>query len=286
MSKDAPPPSAPVSSATDDRAQLVKLDRDHPGFRDRAYRDRRDAIARLALEHREGQPPPEVAYTESEQSVWQTIWEHLTPLHDRFACDAWREGAARLDVSRTRVPQLRALNEQIAPLTGFRLVPVAGLVAPGVFLRHLARGEFLATQYMRHASAPLYTPEPDVVHEVVGHALSLAHEGFAALNRAFGEAACRARDAGEDEALVRVYWWTLEFGALEDAGRLEVYGAGLLSSFGELGRFAAGAPRRPFDLDAMARTPFDPTDYQAQFFVAPPFEEMAREVLAWLKARL
>jgi phenylalanine-4-hydroxylase len=283
MPNDDPPASAPPS--LDDRGQLVQLDRDHPGFRDRAYRDRRDAIARLALEHREGQPPPEVEYTDAEQGVWRTIWEHLDPLHERFACRAWRDGAARLDVSRARVPQLRALNEQIAPLTGFRLVPVAGLVAPGVFLRHLARGEFLATQYMRHASAPLYTPEPDVVHEVVGHALSLADQRFAALNRAFGEAACRTKDDGEDLALVRVYWWTLEFGALEEGGRLEVYGAGLLSSFGELGRFAAGAPQRPFDLDAMAETPFDPTDYQAQFFVAPPFDEMARQVMAWLDTR-
>ncbi|HVY46872.1 MAG TPA: hypothetical protein VHB21_13385 [Minicystis sp.] len=275
-----PASDAPLS---DDRANLVRLDRDHPGFRDRHYRARRDAIARLALAHRAGDPPPVVEYSEEEHGVWRTVWEHLDPLHARHATAAFHEGAARLGVDKSRVPQLRDLNEGLAALTGFRLLPVAGLVAPGVFLRHLARGEFLATQYMRHASAPLYTPEPDVVHEVVGHAITLAHPAFADLNRRFGEAALRTTD--DAEALVRVYWWTLEFGALEEAGGVAVYGAGLLSSYGELGRFVAGAPRRPFDLDAMAATPFDPTDYQAHFFVAPPFGEMVDAVTAWLARR-
>lgn len=267
-----------------DSASLVALDRDHPGFRDPVYRARRDAIARLALAHRDGDPPPRIDYTEDEHGVWSTIWKQLAPAHDRYACSAWLDGLRRIRISRERVPQLAEVNEQLLPLTGFRMMPVAGLVTPGTFLRELGRGVFLATQYMRHASAPLYTPEPDVVHELIGHAVSLASDDFALLNRRFGEVAMTIDDAAM-QPLIRAYWYSLEFGVVRDGGALKVYGAGLLSSFGECGRFESAAELVPFDLDVMAETPFDPTDYQRTLFVAPSFDAMRGELLGWLDRR-
>jgi phenylalanine-4-hydroxylase len=267
-----------------DTPSLVVLDRDHPGFRDPVYRARRDAIARLALGHRDGDPPPCVEYTEEEHGVWSVVWTNLAPVHDRYACSAWFDGDRRLRLSRTRVPQFTEVNEQLLAMTGFCLMPVAGLVTPGSFLRELGRGVFLSTQYMRHASAPLYTPEPDVVHELIGHAVSLASPDFALLNRRFGEVAMTLPDE-EMQPLIRAYWYALEFGVIHDAGALKVYGAGLLSSFGECGRFETSAELRPFDLDAMAETPFDPTDYQRTLFVAPSFAVMKQGVLDWLDRR-
>ncbi len=267
-----------------ERPPLVVLDRDHPGFRDPGYRVRRDAIARLALAHREGDPPPRVDYTEDEHRVWSAVWTELAPVHDRYACAAWFEGLRRIRISRERVPQFTEMNEQLVPLTGFRLMPVAGLVTPAAFLRQLGRGVFLSTQYMRHASAPLYTPEPDVVHELIGHAVSLAGADIALLNRRFGEVAMTLRDDAM-EPLIRAYWYSLEFGVVRDGGALKVYGAGLLSSFGECGRFETAAELRPFDLDVMAETPFDPTSYQRALFVAPSFDAMKRDLLAWLQRR-
>lgn len=267
-----------------DTPPLVELDRDHPGFRDRVYRARRDAIARLALGHHDGQPPPHVDYTEDEHRVWSVVWTNLAALHDRYACSAWFDGLRRLRISRERVPQFTEINEQLQRLTGFSLMPVAGLVTPGSFLRELGRGVFLSTQYMRHASAPLYTPEPDVVHEMIGHAVSLANPDFAQLNRRFGEVAMTL-DESEMQPLIRTYWYSLEFGVVLDGGTRKVFGAGLLSSFGECGRFEASAELRPFDLDAMADTPFDPTDYQRTLFVAPSFDAMKHDLLAWLDRR-
>lgn len=267
-----------------DTPSLVVLDRDHPGFRDPVYRARRDAIARLALAHRDADAPPGIDYTDEEHGVWSVVWNKLAPLHDRYACSAWRDGLGRIRISRERVPQFAEVNEQLVPLTGFRLMPVAGLVTPGAFLRELGRGVFLSTQYMRHPSAPLYTPEPDVVHELIGHAVSLANADFALLNRRFGEVAMTL----DDDAmlpLIRTYWYSLEFGVVQDGGALKVFGAGLLSSFGECGRFEAAAEIKPFDLDVMAETPFDPTDYQHTLFVASSFEAMKHEVLAWLARR-
>jgi len=267
-----------------DTPSLVVLDRDHPGFRDPVYRTRRDAIARAALAHRDGEPPPRIEYTDEEHGVWSVVWDNLAPIHDRYACSAWFEGDRRLRLSRTRVPQFTEVNAELAPLTGFSLMPVAGLVSPGAFLRELGRGVFLSTQYMRHPSAPLYTPEPDVVHELIGHAVSLANPEYALLNRRFGEVARTLPDDAM-QPLIRAYWYSLEFGAIRDGGALKVYGAGLLSSFGECGRFEAAAELLPFDLDVMADTPFDPTDYQRTLFVAPSFEAVKHGLLDWLARR-
>jgi phenylalanine-4-hydroxylase len=269
-----------------DTPSLVNLDRDHPGFRDPVYRQRRDAIARAALEHRDGQAPPTIAYTDEEHGVWSVVWKNLAPIHDRYACGAWLDGDRKLALSRARVPQFAEVNAQIVPRTGFSLMPVAGLVTPGAFLRELGRGVFLSTQYMRHPSAPLYTPEPDVVHEMIGHAVSLANDDFALLNRRFGEVASTLPDEAM-EPLIRAYWFSLEFGVIHEGEALKVFGAGLLSSFGECGRFENEAELKPFDLEVIAATPFDPTNYQNTLFVAPSFEAMKSALLGWLdrKAR-
>jgi phenylalanine-4-hydroxylase len=260
---------------------LVALDADHPGFHDLAYRRRRDEIAHAALTYQEGDPAPDVVYTEDEQEVWREVWRSLDPLHARYACREYREAAARVALSREAIPQLRAVNAVIEPAYGFRMLPVAGLVTAGAFLRELGRGVFLSTQYMRHHSVPLYTPEPDVVHELIGHAATFVQPDFARLNRAFGRAALAA-NAEDVERIGRLYWYTLEFGVVREGAELKVYGAGLLSSFGELGRFETEERLTEFDVEVIAETPYDPTRYQERLFVAPSFAAMMHDTLAWL----
>jgi phenylalanine-4-hydroxylase len=251
----------------DDAVHLVALDRDHPGFRDPDYRRRRNEIAALALAHRFGAPAPEVAYSAVEQGVWRTVLSRLAPLHARHACAAYLAGARSAALPEHEIPTFAQLNTRLEAASGFHFEPVAGLVSPREFMSHLADGRFLATQYMRHHSTPLYTPEPDVIHEMVGHAPSLHDARVATLHRRFGEATRRA-DERRVEQLIRLYWFTLEFGLVEESGRVKVLGAGLLSSFGELGRLDQ-VPRRPFSIEEITSTPFDPTDYQKVYFVAP-----------------
>jgi phenylalanine-4-hydroxylase len=268
-----------------DADQLVELNPDHPGFRDPIYRARRNAIAKLALEHREGTPPPDVAYTDVENEVWRSVWEHLTPLHSARAVREWRAAAARLDLDRRRVPQLAEVNE-LTKHPGMEMYPVAGLIAAQQFLTALGRGVFRSTQYMRHHSMPLYTPEPDVIHELVGHATSFLAPEIVQLSRSFGEAARRAAPAPPGQR-ARQYGYTREFGVALEDGDIKAYGAGLLSSYGELGGLTDPGPRAqllPFDLEVMAQTPYDPTDYQKFLFVAPSFAEMVRRLDAWLAA--
>jgi len=263
--------------------QLVELDADHPGFHDASYRRRRDEIARAALDYRAGDPVPQIAYTNEEQDVWREVWRNLDPLHERYACRAYREAGERLALSREQIPQLAEVNASIQPLHGFRMSPVAGLVTAGSFLGQLGADTFLSTQYMRHHSVPLYTPEPDVVHELIGHAATFADAEFVALNRAFGEAALRAQDDAETiERIGRLYWYTLEFGVVREGGRVRVCGAGLLSSFGELGRFEREEELHGWNVDEIAATPYDPTRYQEKLFVAPSFHAMTNDVQEWL----
>ncbi|MEO8190557.1 MAG: phenylalanine 4-monooxygenase [Acidobacteriota bacterium] len=266
----------------DDEDRLVILNPDHPGFRDPVYRARRNAIAQLALDHREGTPPPPVAYTDQEHEVWRSVWEHLTPLHAGRAVAEWRDAAARLQLDRKWVPQLAEVNE-LTRHPGIEMLPVAGLISAHGFLSALGRGVFRSTQYMRHHSMPLYTPEPDVIHELVGHATSFLAPEIVRLSRSFGEAALRA-DSRTLQRIERVYWYTLEFGVALEDGDVKAYGAGLLSSYGELGDLGARATLVPFDLETMAAAAYDPTDYQKVLFVAPSFTEMVRALEEWLAA--
>lgn len=263
-------------------ADLVQLDPDHPGFRDADYRARRDAIARQALAHRTGAPVVDVGYTEEEQQTWRTVWGRLAPLHQERVCREILELQEVLPLPRDHIPQLESLNPILDAVAGFRLEPVAGLVSPRTFLRYLGRRVFLSTQYIRHPSRPFYTPEPDVVHELVGHVATLVHPGIAELNRILGEAADVA-DEDEMRRLDRVYWYTLEFGVVLQQGQPRAFGAGLLSSVGELGEYDAHATLMDWNIDRMANTPFDPTRFQDVLFVAPSFTRLLCDTAAWVR---
>src|SRR5579859_6828467 len=131
---------------------LVALDRDHPGFRDPVYRRRRNAIAEVAVDYREGAPVPDVEYTAEEEDVWRLVWSHLEPLHERLACAEIRAAQDMLPLDRTRIPQLAEVNRALAAFGRMQLRPVAGLMTPSEFLTRLGDHVFLATQYMRHHS--------------------------------------------------------------------------------------------------------------------------------------
>jgi phenylalanine-4-hydroxylase len=266
-----------------DRNRIVQLSPDHPGFRDLEYRARRNRIAQLALSYQPGQAIPTAPYTKEEHHVWRAVWEALTPAHQAHACAEYLACVRRLAFASDRIPQLSEVNEKVQAISGFRLEPVAGLVEPRVFLESLASGTFLCTQYIRHHSTPLYTPEPDVVHEIVGHAVTLASKRLAELNRLFGKAVKRTSSLEALNRLSRVYWFTIEFGVLREDGALKAYGTGLLSSAGEL-QAMHDAKLLPLDLERASRHEYDPTHYQPVLFCADSFETMHDSLRAYLLA--
>ena len=271
-----------TTDAVEDRNALVQLDPDHPGFRDAEYRARRNQIAEIALSYVPGNAIPPAPYTDEEHGVWQTIWQALEPAQQRHACAEYLECVRRLSFDTRRIPQLGEISKKVEAISGFRLEPVAGLVEPRVFLESLANGVFLCTQYIRHHSTPLYTPEPDVAHEIIGHAVTLASTRFAEINRLFGEAVKRTNDPADLDRLARVYWFTIEFGVLRENGEVKAYGTGLLSSAGELEEMHK-AELRSLDLEAASSHDYDPTHYQAVLFCAESFAEMYGDLREFLR---
>jgi phenylalanine-4-hydroxylase len=264
-----------------DRNRIAQLDPDHPGFRDQKYRARRNEIAEIALHYSSGQAIPDAPYTREEHRVWRGVWKALELAHQSYACAEYLRCLDRLDFDHNRIPQLSEVSEKITRISGFRFEPVAGLVEPRVFLESLARGIFLCTQYIRHYSTPLYTPEPDVVHEIIGHGVTLASERLAELNRLFGEAVKRTPSPEALDQLSRVYWFTIEFGVLREERKIKAYGTGLLSSAGEL-EAMHNAQLRPLDLEAASRQEYDPTHYQPILFCADSFETMYQTLRNYL----
>lgn len=245
-----------------------ELPEDHPGLRDPAYRARRARIAEVGATYRRGDPVPLVSYGAEEDQLWRIVATELAVKHREYACAEYLSGAARLALPATRVPQLREVDQRLHDLAGFHINPAPGLVPIRTFYGSLAQRTFLSTQYIRHHSVPFYTPEPDIIHEVIGHAAMLANPMFADLYEVAGRASLRASTEAALDAFSRVFWFTLEFGVLYEGSELKAYGAGLLSSYGEIDVFR-DADIRPWDLGAMATQDYDITRYQPVLFAAP-----------------
>ncbi|MCO4773586.1 MAG: phenylalanine 4-monooxygenase [Deltaproteobacteria bacterium] len=269
-----------MTDASDVR-DLVELDPDHPGFKDPEYRARRDLIARIALDYTAGEDVPVAPYSAEEHDVWRQILALLRPQHEEHVCEPILVMQRKLPLPRYQIPQLAFVNERLSPRSGMRMEPVMGLVKVRTFLTLLAQGIFPSTQYIRHHSRPHYTPEPDVVHELIGHMASLAHRGIAEANKCMGRAALAASET-ELARLEHVYWYVLEFGLCEQNGKLKAVGAGLLSSSGELAAIEDGPELRGWDLDVIAQTPYDPTRMQPHLFVAPSFDRLLGDLVTWV----
>jgi phenylalanine-4-hydroxylase len=266
---------APVTEGPD--GVKVHLADDHPGAADPEYRRRRNEIAAAALAWKPGAPIPQVDYSEAEHEIWRIVSRELGPKHERLACRAFREAKAALALPEDHVPQLDEVSDRLRPLTGFEFWPAAGLVPLDEFYGSLADRVFHSTQYLRHPSGPLYTPEPDIVHEVIGHGNLLADPQIAEVKRLAGEAARRCETTEGLQYLADVFWFTIEFGVMHEQGELRCYGAGLLSSFGEIDEFR-GADIRPLDFHTMATLEYDITHYQPILFACDGMAELTESV--------
>lgn len=210
--------------------------------------------------------PVVIAYTDDENRTWADAHAVLAPIWRRFAAPELRAAKEDLDLPTDRIPQLALVSSRLERRTGFRYASVPGTVPGHDFFGALARSVFSSTQFIRWSGAPEYTPEPDLLHEVGGHAISLAHPPLAELHRLAGVASRAAPN--ELGAIAAVFWYTVEFGVVASPDGWKAYGAGLLSSPGELGSFATRAEIRSLDIEAMIATPYDINRYQPVLFGA------------------
>ena len=257
-----------------------ELESDHPGFVDEEYRDRRRMIADIAMNYKQGTgetplPIPRVTYTDREVATWGTVLKRLKALYPQHACRQFNENMEEMQkhvgYAEDNIPQLQDISEFLHAKTGFSLRPISGLLSARNFLGALAFKVFFSTQYIRHHSRPLYTPEPDICHELMGHAPLFADPEFAQFSQEIGLASLGASD--EDvERLATCYWFSVEFGLCREAGALKAYGAGCLSSFGELEHCVSDAPEvRPWDPRDACKQEYPITTYQPVYYAAESF---------------
>jgi phenylalanine-4-hydroxylase len=215
-------------------------------------------------------------YTEAEHKVWITLYERQTALLPGRAADPFLKGLDALDLHRAGIPDFARINEELKRLTGWQVVAVPGLVPDEVFFDHLANRRFPAGQFIRKADELDYLQEPDIFHDVFGHVPMLTDPTFADYMAAYGEGGRRALGFGHLHNLARLYWYTVEFGLMQSAQGLRIYGAGIVSSRAE-SVFALDDPspnRLGFDLERVMRTPYRIDDFQQVYFVIPGLQTL------------
>lgn len=253
----------------DDGSVEVHLADSHPGKDDPEYLRRRGEIAAAALtwDRAGGAPLPTIDYTDAEHEIWRVVSAELAAKHQRHAHSEYLSAKSALGLPTDHVPQLHEVGERLEPLTGWSYIAAPGLVPLRDFYGDLGRSTFSSTQYLRHASRPLYTPEPDIIHEVIGHGNQLASPRFAAITQAAGAALTRMESETAAKLVADVFWFSMEFGVMHEDGDLKAYGAGILSSYGEMDEYAY-MEIRELDLADMGTLNYDITAYQPVLFAA------------------
>lgn len=265
---------------------IEELDLDHPGANDEEYRRRRDHIASLSKQFRETGIITDVEYTPEEQGIWKHVATRLEELHQKHASPFYLNAKKDLGISNERIPQLSEMSRKLKELTNFRLAPIEGLVDTRAFLSWLSWRTMLSTQYIRHHSRPEYTPEPDIVHEAIGHIPMFTNNNFADYSQFIGHGARIANDK-QLEGLGRLYWFTVEYGLVEHEGEIKAYGAGLLSSIAELEHaYSDNVERRPFDLERVLDTEYVYSDMQPILYVIPSYAELKEKTRQYIESMM
>jgi phenylalanine-4-hydroxylase len=246
----------------------------------------------MALDHVFAEPPPEAhadwtvpqhwdRYTAADHRVWVTLYERQAEVLPGRACEAFLNGLQVLDLHGGGVPDFARLNEKLDALTGWSVVAVPGLVPDAVFFDHLAHRRFPAGRFIRREDQLDYLQEPDVFHDVFGHVPMLTDPTFADYMQAYGRGGLRALELGRLHNLARLYWYTVEFGLMQTAQGLRIYGAGIVSSKAEsIFSLEDPSPNRiGFDLERVMRTPYRIDDFQQTYFVIPGLKTLLEATL-------
>jgi phenylalanine-4-hydroxylase len=215
-------------------------------------------------------------YTSGEHAVWKVLYERQTALLGGRACNEFVTGMQALPIAPDRIPDFEQLSEVLMRTTGWQIVAVPGLVPDEVFFEHLAHRRFPSGQFIRRADQLDYLEEPDVFHDVFGHAPMLMNPVIADFIQAYGEGGLRAQRLGTLPLLARVYWYTVEFGLVRQSEGLRIYGSGIASSRTEsVFSLDDESPHRiGFDLERVMRTRYRIDDFQECYFVLDRLDDL------------
>lgn len=221
-------------------------------------------------------------YSADEHAMWDRLFARQAGMLPGRVAQEFIDGLDVLRMSKPGIPDFEELSERLLKITGWQVVAVPGLIPDDIFFDHLANRRFVAGNFIRTPEQRDYLQEPDVFHDVFGHVPLLANPVFADYMQAYGIGGQRAANGGVIERLSRLYWYTVEFGLIRDAGDdLKIYGAGIVSSYGE-SLFALDDPspnRLGFDVRRLMRTKYRIDDYQQNYFVIDSFDDLLKQTL-------
>jgi phenylalanine-4-hydroxylase len=274
-------PIDPRMMVTPPDATELELEPGHPGLGDDEYIARRKDLFTLCRRHRlQRLGPPLIDYTAEETRIWREVSPKLDELHAKHACRMYLEAKRELAITRDEIPQARLLSERLERETKVRLVPAEGALPYRTFYEYIGDRGFPMTQFIRHGSHPEFTPEPDMLHDCLGHVPPLMNRDYAELLVLIGKAVSTTSRGEQVLALKRFSWFSIEFGLLEEEGGTKIFGAGILSSTGEIPNslFSPEVTRRPFVTEVVINTDYDPSRMQDQLFIAPSLPFLRREL--------
>jgi phenylalanine-4-hydroxylase len=261
-------------------APELELEPGHPGLHDDGYVQRRKDLFALCRRHRlERLGPPLIDYTPEETRIWREVSPKLDELHVKHASRIYLQAKRTLGISETEIPQLRHLSDRVNRETRMHLVPAEGPLPYRTFYTYIGQRGFPVTQFIRHGSHPEFTPEPDMIHDCLGHVPPLMNQDYAELLTLIGKATSTTMRGEQVLALKRFSWFSIEFGLLEEEGEIKIFGAGILSSTGEIPfSLSKDVKRRPFVTREVIETDYDPSRMQDQLFIIPSFAFLRREL--------
>lgn len=267
-----------------DPAEL-ELEPNHPGLGDTAYVERRKNLFAQCREHRlKNLGPPLIDYTSEETRIWREVSPKLDALHRRNACSIYLKAKDALGISANEIPQLKLLSERVQRETNMHLVPAEGPLAYRTFYSYIAKRGFPVTQFIRHGSHPEFTPEPDMIHDCLGHVPPLMNHDYAEVLHLIGKAAYTTPDPLKVLALKRFSWFSIEFGLIKEHGEVKVFGAGILSSTGEIPfSLSDDVIHKPFKTSEVIETDYDPSRMQDKLFIIPSFAWLRQEIVALVR---
>ena len=217
-------------------------------------------------------------YSAEDHATWATLFARQREILPGRASQTFLRAQDAMGMSPDRIPRYTDLNRVLGEATGWQLIGVEGLLPELDFFDHLANRRFPVTWWIRRADQIDYIEEPDLFHDLFGHVPLLMDPRFADYMQAYGRGGVKAHAIGPDalQNLTRLYWYTVEFGLIREAGGLRIYGSGIVSSRGEsIHALESEAPNRiGFDLERIMRTRYRIDTYQKTYFVIDSFEQL------------
>jgi phenylalanine-4-hydroxylase len=220
-------------------------------------------------------PQNYAAYTPADHETYRKLYQRQAALLPGLACDEFIRDLPLLGVS-DHIPRFDEVNERLHKATGWEIVAVPGLIPEVPFFTLLANRKFPVTDWIRKPEEFDYIVEPDVFHDLFGHVPLLFNPVFADHMQEYGKGGLKAHRLDACELLSRLYWYTIEFGLIRQPDGLRAYGAGILSSGGEL-QYSVRSPeprRLPLDIERVMRTRYKIDSYQQTYFVIESFQEL------------